>query len=39
MPFELRPMAKEDAQEAAALVVTSYENNAFRAIALPTAMS
>lgn len=39
MPFELRPMAKENAQEAAALVVTSYENNAFRAITLPTATS
>ena len=39
MPLELRPMAKEDAQEAATLLVTSYENNAFRAIALPTAMS
>ena len=39
MPFEMRPMAKEDAQEAAALVVTSYENNAFRAITLPTGMS
>ena len=39
MPLELRPMAKEDAQEAVALTVSSYKNNAFRAIVLPTGMS
>lgn len=39
MPLELRPMAKEDAQEAAALVVASFKNNAFRAIVLPTGLS
>lgn len=39
MHFELRPMAKEDAQEAAALLVASYENNPFRALVLPTGMS
>ena len=39
MPLELRPMAKEDAQEAAALSTASYENNPFRAIMLPTGMS
>lgn len=38
MPLELRPMTKDDAQEAAALVVASYENNTFRAIVLPTGM-
>lgn len=38
MPLELRPMAKEDAQEAAALVVASFENNPFRAIVFPTGM-
>lgn len=39
MPLELRPMAKEDAEEAAALLVASFENNPFRAIVLPTGMS
>ena len=39
MPLELRPMTKEDAQEAAALVVASYKNNTFRAIAFPTGMN
>ena len=39
MPLELRPLAKEDAQEAAALMLASFENNAFRAIVLPTSMS
>ena len=38
MPFELRPMAKEDAQEAAALIVASYENNPFTAIVFPAGM-
>ena len=38
MPLELRPMIKEDAQEAVALLVASFENNAFRAIALPNGM-
>lgn len=38
MPLELRPMAKEDAHEAAALVVASYKNNPFRAIVFPTGM-
>lgn len=35
MPLELRPMAKEDAQEATALLIESYKNNAFRTIVLP----
>lgn len=39
MPLELRPLAKEDAQEAAALLVASFENNPFRAIIYPTGMS
>ena len=39
MPLELRLMAKDDAQEAAALLVASYENNAFRAIVYPDGMS
>ena len=39
MPLELRPMTKEDAQEAVALTVASYKDNAFRAIVLPTGMS
>lgn len=39
MPFELRPMAKADVQEAATLRVASYENNAFIAIMFPTGMS
>ncbi len=32
-------MAKDDAQEAAALLVASFENNPFRAIVLPNGMS
>lgn len=32
-------MVKEDAEEAAALIVASFENNAFRAIVLPNGMS
>ena len=39
MPLELRPLAKEDAQEAVALMVASYANNPFRAIMLPSGMS
>ena len=39
MPLELRLMAKEDAQEAVALTLASYKDNAFRAIVLPTGMS
>lgn len=39
MPLELRPLAKEDAQEAAALLVASFKDNAFRAIVLPKGMS
>ena len=39
MPLELRPLAKEDAQEAVALVAASYKNNNFRTIALPNGMS
>ena len=39
MPLELRPMAKDDAQEAAALLVASYENNPFRAIVLPNGLN
>ena len=32
-------MTKDDAQEAAALLVASFENNPFRAIVLPNGMS
>ena len=39
MPLELRPLAKEDAQEAVALFTASYKNNYFRTIALPNGMS
>ena len=39
MPLELRPLAKEDAQEAVALLTASYKNNNFRAIVLPNGMS
>lgn len=39
MPLELRPLAKEDAQEAAALLVASFKDNAFRAIVMPKGMS
>ena len=39
MPLELRSMAKEDAQEATAILVASFKNNHFRAIALPTGLS
>ena len=39
MPLELRPLAREDAQEAVALSVASYKNNPFRAIVLPNGMS
>lgn len=39
MPLELRPMAKEDAEEAAALLVASFKDNAFRAIVLPAGMN
>ena len=39
MPFELRLLAQEDAQEAAALLVASFKNNPFRGIALPNGMS
>lgn len=39
MPLELRPLAKEDAQEAAALLAASYRSNNFRTIALLNGMS
>lgn len=39
MPLELRPFAKDDAQEAVALLEASYKNNNFRAIVLPNGMS
>ena len=39
MPLELRPLAKEDAQEAVALSAASYKDNNFRTIALPNGMS
>ena len=39
MPLELRPLAKEDAQEAVALSAASYKNNGFITIALPNGMS
>ena len=39
MPLELRPLAKEDAHEAVALMVASFTNNPFRAIVLPNGMS
>ena len=39
MPLELRSMVKDDAQEATALLLASYENNAFRAIVLPNGLS
>lgn len=39
MPLELRPLAKEDAQEAAALLVASFKDNPFRAIVMPKGMS
>ena len=39
MQLELRPMAKEDAHEAAALVVASFKNNPFRAIITPNGVS
>ena len=39
MPLELRPLAKEDAQEAVALSTASYKNNGFITIALPNGMS
>ena len=39
MLLELRPMAKEDAQEASKLVVASYENNPFRTLVFPIGMS
>ena len=39
MPLELRPLAKEDAQEAVALSAASYKNNKFRTIVLPNGMS
>ena len=39
MPLELRPLAKEDAQEAVALLTASYKTNIFRAIVLPNGMS
>ena len=39
MPLELRPIVKEDAQEAVALFTASYKNNYFRTIALPNGMS
>ena len=39
MPFELRPLAKEDAREAVALSEASYKNNPFKTIALPNGVS
>ena len=39
MHFELRPMAKEDAHEAAALIVASFKGNPFRAVVTPTGVS
>ena len=39
MPLEMRPMTREDAPEAAALLLASFENNAFRAIVFPNGMS
>ena len=39
MPLELRPLAKEDAQEAVALFTASYRDNNLRNIALPNGMS
>ena len=39
MPLELRPLAKEDAEEAVALSAASYKNNSFRAIVLPNGLS
>ena len=39
MQFELRPMAKDDAHEAAALVVASFKDNPFRAVITPNGVS
>ena len=39
MPLELRFMVKEDAQEATAILLESFQNNPFRAIVLPTGLS
>ena len=39
MQLELRPMIKEDAHEAAALLVASFEDNPFRAIVNPNGES
>ncbi|KAK3168163.1 hypothetical protein OEA41_004609 [Lepraria neglecta] len=39
MPLELRPLAKDDAHEAARLVFASYEDNPFRKIVFPNGMS
>lgn len=39
MPLELRPLTKDDAHEAARLVLASYEDNPFRKIVFPNGMS
>jgi hypothetical protein len=39
MPLELLPSTKDDAPEAARLLVASYQNNPFRKIIFPNGMS
>ena len=39
MQFEVRPLVKEDAHEAAALLAASFKDNPFRAIITPNGVS